>query len=139
MTDDKAGAPKHLGTGRTDIRYDKPDLEILDTFPSPFSEGNGVEVEVEAQEFTTLCPVTGQPDFAHFFITYRPNKLCVESKSLKLYFGAFRMYKGFHEECVNRVADDLIKLLDPLMLKVEGRFTPRGGIKICPVVTYTRK
>ena len=139
MADDKTGKPKHLGAGKADMRYDEPDIEILDTVPSPFTEGNGVEVEIEAQEFTTLCPVTGQPDFAHFFIVYTPNKLCVESKSLKLYFGAFRMHKSFHEECVNRVADDLIKLLDPLKLRVEGRFTPRGGIKIWPVVSYSRK
>jgi 7-cyano-7-deazaguanine reductase len=139
MADGKTGKPKHLGTERTEIRYDEPDIDILDTFPSPFTDGNSVEVGIEAQEFTTLCPVTGQPDFAHFFITYTPNKLCVESKSLKLYLGAFRMHRSFHEECVNRIAGDLIKLLDPLKLRVEGRFTPRGGIKIWPVVTYTRK
>ena len=107
----------------------------LETFPNP-SPGREYLVRHVAPEFTSLCPITGQPDFATIVIDYVPDKLCVESKSLKLYLGRFRQSGEFHEACVNRIANDLVKLLSPRYIKVEGRFTPRGGISIWPVAEY---
>jgi len=130
---------KALGEGKTEYQYDNPNVKILETFPSPIGENNQSEIVIEAPEFTSLCPVTGQPDFARIVIAYTPDKLCVESKSLKLYLGAFRMHRGFHEECVNRIADDLVSVLNPVRIRVEGQFTPRGGIKLWPSVTWEKK
>jgi len=124
--------------------YDDPKPTILECFPNPFEDPrlnvNAVvgTIHIEAPEFTTLCPITGQPDFATIIIDYQPRKLCVESKSLKVYLGAFRQFPEFHEASVNRIANDLITLLDPHYLKVEGRFTPRGGIPFWPQAEYTR-
>jgi len=95
-------------------------------------------IHIEAPEFTSLCPITGQPDFATIVIDYIPIERCVESKSLKLYLGRFRQEGEFHEACVNRIANDLVDLLDPLYMKVEGRFTPRGGIPLWPTAEYHR-
>jgi 7-cyano-7-deazaguanine reductase len=124
--------------------YDNPDPAVLEAFPSPFADKkinpNGVlgALHIEAPEFTTVCPITGQPDFATIVIDYEPDKLCVESKSLKLYLGAFRQFPEFHEGAVNRIANDLINLLDPFALRVEGRFSARGGIPFWPVADYVR-
>lgn len=124
--------------------YDDPKPAILECFPNPFDDSklnpNKVigTIHIEAPEFTTLCPITGQPDFATIVIDYQPRGLCVESKSLKVYLGAFRQFPEFHEASVNRIANDLVSLLDPHYLKVEGRFTPRGGIPFWPQAEYTR-
>ncbi len=83
-------------------------------------------------EFTSLCPKTGQPDFAKIFINYIADKKMVESKSLKLYLYSFRNHGDFHEDCVQKICDDLTKLMKPLYLEVIGEFTPRGGIAIFP-------
>ena len=127
---------KALGSS-TKYSYDHPDATLLEAFPNPLSEAVGcaaeaLDIEITAPEFTSLCPKTGQPDFAEIFIQYTPRDLCVESKSLKLYLGSFRMFGEFHEACVNRIANDLYKLLHPYHLKVVGRFSPRGGIKFWP-------
>ena len=127
---------KKLGEGKTSYSYDKPAPELLEFFESPFDpEFKGV-VNIVAPEFTSLCPKTGQPDFATIVIDYEPDHRCVESKSLKLYLGSFRMHGEFHESCVNRIAKDLINLLEPKTMRVEGRFTPRGGIPFWPVVEW---
>ncbi len=132
---------KNLG-GKSQFRYDAPDAAILEWFENPFSDAvqnpNNVEgsIYIEAPEFTSLCPVTGQPDFGAIVIEYIPGKRCLESKSLKLYLGGFRMHGEFHEACVNRICNDLVALLNPVWLKVEGRFSPRGGIKFWPVAEY---
>ena len=136
---------KHLSLGKsTTYAYQDPDFKVLESFPNPFAERSknrhGVKgtLHIEAPEFTSLCPITGQPDFATIVIDYLPNLRCVESKSLKLYLGRFRQSGEFHESCVNRIANDLIELLDPIYLKVEGRFTPRGGIPFWPTAEYHR-
>ena len=119
--------------------YDKPDVGMLESFDSPFnknSERHVSSIHIEMPEFTSLCPLTGQPDFANIVIDYSPQLRCVESKSLKLYLMAFRMHGEFHEACVNRISSDLIALLDPYHLSVEGRFTPRGGIPFWPRIVY---
>ena len=82
--------------------------------------------------------MTGQPDFGTIVIDYQPDQYCVESKSLKLYLGTFRMKGEFHEACVNRIANDLISLLNPFQLTVTGEFTPRGGISLWPKAEYRR-
>lgn len=117
-------------------RYDDPSKDALEWFPNPM-RGN-CEIEITAPEFTTLCPKTGQPDFAVILIRYVPDKRCVESKSLKLYLGAYRMHGMFHEACVQKIADDLIGVLRPKRLFVQGQFSPRGGIKFWPRVNYSR-
>lgn len=142
---EKTKKQKFAQLGKTNKQiYDDPKAAILECFPNPFADPeqnvNGVvgTIHIEAPEFTTLCPITGQPDFATIVIDYRPRQLCVESKSLKVYLGAFRQFNEFHEASVNRIANDLITLLDPHYLKVEGRFTPRGGIPFWPTAEYTR-
>ena len=95
-------------------------------------------VRFNCPEFTTLCPITGQPDFAEIRISYIPDVKMVESKSLKLYLGSFRNHGGFHEDTVNTIMKDLIKLMDPKYIEVTGIFTPRGGISIYPYANYGR-
>lgn len=129
---------KSLGSSTTEYTYDAPDFSLLEYFNSPFQNVEP-SVHIEASEFSSLCPITGQPDFAIIVIDYIPDKRCVESKSLKLYLGGFRMHGEFHESCVNRIANDLIKLLNPKELIVEGRFTPRGGIPFWPKAVYRSK
>jgi 7-cyano-7-deazaguanine reductase len=135
---------KSLRTGKTEYRYDRPDAAILESFNSPFANPDmnpaGVvgTIHIECPEFTCLCPITGQPDFAKIVIDYKPDALCVESKSLKLYLGSFRMHGEFHEACVNRICNDLVKLLSPVWLTVRGEFTPRGGIPFWPTAEYRR-
>jgi 7-cyano-7-deazaguanine reductase len=100
----------------------------LQTFPNPNPERD-YEISFEAPEFTCLCPMTGQPDFATIRIRYTPDQQCVELKSLKLYLWSFRDEGTFHEAVTNRIAGDLIAALDPRFLEVEGDFFIRGGIR----------
>ena len=133
----------HQGRG-TEYAYDEPDPAVLEAFPSPFNNpeanphGALPSIHIEVPEFTNICPATGQPNFATIVIDYVPRERCVESKSLKLYMGRFRQHGEFQEACINRIANDLISLLDPESLRVEGRFTARGGIPLWPVATYRR-
>ena len=136
---------KALGDKKTSYSYDRPDAGLLEAFPSPFAlpERNPCgavgTLHIVCPEFTCLCPMTGQPDFGTIIIDYQPDKLCVESKSLKLYLGSFRMHGEFHEAGVNRICNDLVRLLDPVMLTVRGEFTPRGGIPFWPTAEYRKK
>ena len=100
--------------------------EVLETFEN-MHPGRDYWVRFNCPEFTTLCPITGQPDFAEIRISYIPDIRMVESKSLKLYLFSFRNHGGFHEDCVNIIMNDLIKLMDPKYIEVLGLFTPRGG------------
>jgi 7-cyano-7-deazaguanine reductase len=100
----------------------------LETFPNPNPERD-YEISFEAPEFTCLCPMTGQPDFATMHIRYVPDQKCVELKSLKLYLWSYRDEGTFHEAVTNRIADDLIRALDPRFISVESDFYVRGGIK----------
>jgi len=99
----------------------------LETFANP-RPGREYEIAFECPEFTCLCPKTGQPDFATIRITYVPDRLCVELKSLKLYLWSFRDEGHFHEDVTNRILDDLVKLLAPGRMTVVGDFSIRGGI-----------
>src|ERR1051326_6776886 len=109
----------------------------LQTFPNPNPERD-YEISFEAPEFTCLCPMTGQPDFATIRIRYTPDALCVELKSLKSYLWSFRDEGAFHEAVTNRIANDLIALLDPRFIEVEGDFYVRGGIKKVVKVTHSK-
>jgi len=109
--------------------------EVLETFDNKHP-GNDYRVKFNCPEFTTLCPITGQPDFATLYISYIPDLKMVESKSLKLYLFSFRNHGDFHEDCVNIIMKDLIKLMDPRYIEVWGKFTPRGGISIDPYCNY---
>lgn len=95
-------------------------------------------VKFVCPEFTSLCPITGQPDFATLIIRYMPDIKMVESKSLKLYLFGFRNHGDFHEDCVNIVLNDLVALMQPKYIEVAGEFTPRGGIAIHPFANYGR-
>ena len=109
--------------------------EVLETFENQHPD-NDYWVQFNCPEFTSLCPITGQPDFAEIKIAYVPNKRMVESKSLKLYLFSFRNHGDFHEDCVNTIMKDLVKLMEPKYLEVTGFFTPRGGISIYPYANY---
>ena len=93
-------------------------------------------VQFNCPEFTSLCPITGQPDFAEIRILYIPDGKMVESKSLKLYLNSFRNHGDFHEDCINIILDDLVALMHPRYIEVTGIFVPRGGISIYPYVNY---
>ena len=123
-----------LGNGHTDYpsQYDPA---ILETFDNRHPD-NEYLVTFNCPEFTSLCPITGQPDFARIIINYIPRQKMVESKSLKLYLFSFRNHGDFHEDCVNTIMKDLVRLMDPKYLEVIGLFTPRGGIAIYPFANY---
>jgi 7-cyano-7-deazaguanine reductase len=106
-----------------------PAASILERIPNPHADTNFV-ARFTAPEFTSLCPVTGQPDFAHLVIDIVPDKWIVESKSLKLYLFSFRNHGAFHEDCTVRIGKDLVGLLDPRWLRIGGYWFPRGGIPI---------
>lgn len=109
--------------------------QLLETFVNKHSE-NDYFVKFNCPEFTSLCPITGQPDFASIYISYVPAEKMVESKSLKLYLFSFRNHGDFHEDCINIIMKDLIKLMQPKYIEVWGKFTPRGGISIDPYCNY---
>ena len=111
--------------------------EVLESFENKHL-GNDYWVRFNCPEFTTLCPITGQPDFAEIRISYVPDRRMVESKSLKLYLFSFRSHGDFHEDVVNTIMKDLIKLMDPKYIEVTGLFTPRGVISIYPYANYGR-
>lgn len=135
MDSNGAVALKSLGNANT-IYPVKYDASLLEAFDNP-QANNGYIIEINAPEFTCLCPKTGQPDFATIEIKYSPRLLCVESKSFKLYLFSFRNEGAFHEEVTNRIASDLFKLLKPRWIEVFGKFYARGGITFHPKVTLT--
>lgn len=135
---------KTLGQN-TSYAYDGADVKLLERFPNPMKlkvqnpqSHAETTIRITSPEFTSLCPLTGQPDFATIIVSYRPREWCVESKSWKLFLGSFRQVGEFHESCVTRIAQALVDLLDPEYLKVEGQFTPRGGIPFWPTFEYWR-
>ena len=111
--------------------------EVLEAFENRHP-GTDYWVRFNCPEFTSLCPITGQPDFAEIRISYIPDRRMVESKSLKLYLFSFRGEGAFHEDCVNIIMKDLIALMEPRYIEVTGFFTPRGGISIHPYTNWGR-
>jgi 7-cyano-7-deazaguanine reductase len=106
-----------------------PDAAVMERVPSP-ARGKHYVVRFVCPEFTSLCPLTGQPDFAHIVIDYIPREWIVESKSLKLFLGSFRDHGAFHEACTMMIAERLVALLDPVWLRIGAYFYPRGGMPI---------
>ena len=122
--------------GNTGVKYPvEYDPSLLEAFVNKHPDNEYV-VTFYCPEFTSLCPKTGQPDFATIVISYIPRERMVESKSLKLYLFSFRNHGDFHEDCVNIIMKDLIRLMDPRYIEVTGIFTPRGGIAIYPFANY---
>ena len=113
------------------------DPGVLETFANQHPD-NDYWVRFNCPEFTTLCPITGQPDFGEIRISYVPGERMVGSKSLKLYLFSFRNHGDFHEDVVNVIMKDLIRLMDPKYIEVTGLFVPRGGISIYPYANYGR-
>jgi 7-cyano-7-deazaguanine reductase len=110
----------------------------IETFPNPFP-GRDYTIDMECPEFTCLCPKTGQPDFATLYISYVPEKLCIELKSLKLYLVSYRNEGGFHENLTNVVLDDLVAACKPRRMQIVGDFNVRGGIHTTVTVEHTAK
>ena len=122
--------------GQKNVKYEfnyRPD--VLETFDNKHPD-HDYWVKFNCPEFTTLCPITGQPDFGTIYISYIPDEKMVESKSLKLYLFSFRNNGDFHEDVVNIIMKDLIKLMNPKYIEVWGKFLPRGGISIDPYTNY---
>ena len=125
---------KALGNQHTKYVFNyNPD--VLEKIPNKHDDRDYF-VKFNCPEFTSLCPKTGQPDFATIYISYVPDVKMLESKSLKQYLFSFRNHGDFHEDCVNIIMKDLIKLMDPKYIEVWGKFTPRGGISIDPYTNY---
>ncbi len=116
--------------GRSENRLPaSPDVAVLETFPNRTLGGN-YRIHLSAPEFSSICPVTGQPDSAHLEIYYIPDAKCVETKSLKFYLASYRNHAAFNEAIVNRVLDDIVKACAPKQVVVRGKFGARGGIQL---------
>ena len=125
--------------GNQDVTYtNEYNPKILEVFENKHQD-NDYFVKFNCPEFTSLCPITGQPDFATVTISYVTDVKMVESKSLKLYLFSFRNHGAFHEDCVNIIMEDLITLMGPKYIEVWGKFLPRGGLSIDPYCNYGRK
>ncbi len=122
--------------GNSEVAFPKsPEHAKLETFPN----ANGSRdywIRIHCPEFTSLCPVTGQPDFAEISIDYIPDERCVETKSLKLYLSSYRNVHSFNEQVVNRILDDLVRVCAPRKMKIEGKFVPRGGLSLTVVAEH---
>ena len=122
--------------GSSDAKYpERPSSEILETFKNRFSR-RSYEVMFDCAEFTSMCPVTGQPDFAVIHIRYVPDRLCIETKSLKFYLASYRHARSFNEEIVNRILEDLVAACEPRRMSVRGEFSSRGGISVTVDATH---
>ncbi|MGC9676049.1 preQ(1) synthase [Staphylococcus warneri] len=123
-----------LGNQNNTYAFDY-DPSVLETFENKHQDKDYF-VKFNCPEFTSLCPITQQPDFATVYISYIPDVKMVESKALKLYLFSFRNHGDFHEDCMNIILKDLIELMDPKYIEVWGKFMPRGGISIDPYMNY---
>lgn len=133
--------PKGANNQGLDIRptpREKMDLPPLDTFAYEYV-GKEIWVEFEMPEFTAICPFSDFPDFAVIRLSYIPNELCIELKSLKLYINAFRDIKIFHEHVINLILEDFVNSCDPLRVKIEGDFHVRGNIKTVVRAKYKKR
>jgi len=112
-----------------------PQQNTLEAFPNPNFKRD-FSVRIDCPDFTSLCPVTGQPDFAEIFVEYIPDKSCLETKSLKLYLASYRNVHSFNEAVINRILDDLVGACHPRHMRVEGRFAARGGLALTVVAEH---
>ncbi|MBA3272252.1 MAG: NADPH-dependent 7-cyano-7-deazaguanine reductase QueF [Chthoniobacterales bacterium] len=131
----KSTKPRLSLLGRSEARLpDSPDEAQLETFPSPAKRP--YRIRFETSDFTSLCPVTGQMDFAQIVIEYIPDAVCVESKSLKFYLASFRNQQAFNEAVTNRILDDFVRACRPREAVVTAEFSPRGGIGLTVRAEY---
>ena len=142
-TDDLRALGVSRDNNKNSYLFDFPDPNTLEKFETPSRPETNrnladMMLNITASEFSSLCPITGQPDYATIMIDYIPDQYCVESKSMKLYLNGFRNHGEFHESCVNRIINDLIDLLDPHWMRVVGFFTPRGGIPFHPSAEWSK-
>ena len=122
--------------GRSETHYpSKPTAKTLETFPNRYPQRD-YWIRFDCEDFTSLCPITGQPDFAKLRIEYVPDARCVETKSLKFYLASFRNTASFNEEISNRILEDLIAVCQPRRLRVHGAFAARGGISVTVDAAY---
>ena len=135
MKKDKTNELKSLGSSGTKYQYDTPSKDILETFENQFPDRK-YYVEYKFNEFTSLCPKTGQPDFATIKVEYTPNKLCIETKSLKEYFLSYRQHGSFMETIINQILEDCVNVCDPQWIQITGEFNPRGGTFITVKAEY---
>lgn len=124
--------------GKPTVYPDHPDSAPLDTFENK-CQHRKYTIVCNCPEFTHICPITGQPDFAKITITYVPDKRCIESKSLKIYLASYRNQGVFHEAVTNKILDDIIAVADPYYVKVDGDFNTRGGISIVVTAEHTKE
>jgi 7-cyano-7-deazaguanine reductase len=129
--------PQNLPTAIKTSAMTEPFRNLLETFPNPFPQRD-YEIETICPEFTSLCPKTGQPDFGTLTLTYIPDQLCYELKSLKLYLQQYRNHGAFYEHVTNAILDDLVAVTQPRWMKLVGAFTPRGGIRTTVTVEYRK-
>jgi len=112
-----------------------PEEAKIETFPNP-KPGRAYTIRLDCPDFTSLCPVTGQPDFAEILLEYVPDKLCLETKSLKLYLASYRNTRAFNEDVINKILDQLVQACQPRQMKIEGKFAPRGGLSLCVIAEH---
>ena len=112
-----------------------PQRATLEAFPNPNPKRNYL-IRIDCPDFTSLCPVTGQPDFAEIIVEYVPDALCLETKSLKLYLASYRMVHSFNEGVINRILDDLLAACHPRKMRIEGRFAARGGLALTVIAEH---
>jgi len=130
MKNKKTAKNSNLNLGqKTNYQLDKIDNKILQSVDNPHTDVS-YSIRFSCPEFTSICPITGQPDFAHLVIDYVPNKKIIESKALKLYLFSFRNHGAFHEDCTVQIAKDIIACIKPKWLRIGGYWYPRGGIPI---------
>lgn len=129
-------------TYETNYKIESPDIirtDILEPIPYAYSSKRSIDITIRQPEYTSVCPMTGLPDNGCIVIKYRPDQTIVELKSLKYYLLQYRNVGMFYEHVVNKILDDLVKVLAPLEMDVTGEFTPRGGISSVATASYTRK
>lgn len=112
-----------------------PEEAVLETFMNEFI-GRNYQISFDCLDFTSLCPITGQPDYARIKIKYIPDKSCIETKSLKYYLQSFRNQKAFNEKVINTILQDLVTACKPKWMKVKGKFAARGGIQLTTIAEY---
>lgn len=122
--------------GNSEAAFPKsPRQAKIETFPNPKPDRE-YRIRLDCPDFTSLCPVTGQPDFAEIVVEYVPGERCVETKSVKLYLSSYRNVHSFNEQVINRILDDLVQACQPRRMKVEGRFVPRGGLSLTVIAEH---
>lgn len=127
---------KNLGTFNTYTKYNNPDPSILEVFDNP-NKDRKYATQFVFSEFTSLCPKTGQPDFGVITVQYIPKDFCLETKALKIYFGAYRQHGAFMEAVTNKILDDLSNACKPYSMRVEANFNTRGGTNISVIAEYS--